>query len=221
MRLDIDGLGFEYRGSGETRKIFDDASACFSSGKFYALMGPSGSGKTTLFRLLTRELGPISGKITIGDRNLASIAVPELRSAVIGRIFQDYVLVPFLTSTENLLLAREIAVGCSSKDDRERATQLLARMGLEGHGDRVVESLSGGEQQRVAIARALMGSASVLLADEPTGALDHDNTAQIAQLLASLAHDEEMVVIAGTHDQAFATYADHVIRIRDYRLAVE
>lgn len=221
MRLSIRNLGFEYQGKGETRKIFEDASACFESGSFFALMGPSGSGKTTLFRLLTRELEPARGSILIGDRDLAGISVRELRSAVVGRIFQDYVLVPFLNPIENLLLAREIAVGRSGKDDRERAGELLARVGLADHADRAVESLSGGEQQRVAIARALMGDARLLLADEPTGALDRDNTVQIAQLLASLAHDEGMIVIAGTHDPAFASHADSVVRISDYRLVVE
>ncbi|MDD7319042.1 MAG: ATP-binding cassette domain-containing protein [Prevotellaceae bacterium] len=221
MRIDVAGLGFEYPGEIETRKIFDDACACFSSGRFYALMGPSGSGKTTLFRLLTRELEPTGGQILIGARNLASIPVRELRSAIVGQIFQDYLLVPFLDSVENLLLAREIAVGRAGRAEGERAAQLLARVGLEHHNGRAVESLSGGEQQRVAIARALMGSARILLADEPTGALDRNNTIQIAQLLASLAHDEEMVVIAGTHDEDFASYADSVVRISDYRLVME
>lgn len=221
MCLCIEDLGFEYQGKGETRKIFEDASVDFFSGRFYALMGPSGSGKTTLFRLLTRELEPARGSILIGDRNLAGIPVRELRSSVVGRIFQDYLLVPFLNPIENLALAREIAIGHAGKADRERAGELLARVGLKDDTDRAVESLSGGEQQRVAIARALMGDARVLLADEPTGALDRDNTVQIAQLLASLAHDGGMIVIAGTHDPAFASHADSVVRISDYRLVVE
>lgn len=145
----------------------------------------------------------------------------ELRSAVVGRIFQDYVLIPFLTPLDNLLLAREIAAGRAKKEDRERAGDLLARVGIKAGSRQAVESLSGGEQQRVAIARALMGSVDVLLADEPTGALDHDNTVQIARLLASLAHDEGITVIAGTHDDTFADYADGVARIVDYQLVME
>lgn len=221
MHVTIDNLVFEYRNASETRTIFKGASATFSPGQFYALMGPSGSGKTTLFRLLTRDLEPTQGQILIGAQSLPSVPVNTLRSSVFGRIFQDYVLVPFLTPVENLLLAREIAVGHAGADDRQRAAQLLERVGLEGYSDRTVDSLSGGEQQRVAIARSLMGSASILLADEPTGALDKENTDHIAQLLASLAHEEKMIVIAGTHDQAFANHTDSVMRIRDHRLVTE
>lgn len=220
MGIAIDGLGFEYRSAGETRKIFEGASTRFSPGQFYALMGPSGSGKTTLFRLLTRELEPVSGQIQIGDRDLADISVRELRSSVIGRIFQDYLLIPFLSPVENLLLAQEITAGQAGEKERERAVQLLARVGLDHRANRAVESLSGGEQQRVAIARALMGSARILLADEPTGALDRDNTVQIAQLLAGLAHDEGMIVIAGTHDEEFAAHADSIVRISGFDLVV-
>ncbi|MDY5154056.1 putative ABC transport system ATP-binding protein [Actinobaculum suis] len=221
MRVEIDNLQFEYGGVGEARKIFDNASTCFRTGRFYALMGPSGSGKTTLFRLLTREVEPVGGQIRIGGRDLSTISVRELRSSIVGQIFQDYVLVPFLSPLENLLLAREITDGRAVKSDHDRAKWLLARVGLEGYSTRAVELLSGGEQQRVAIARALMGKAGVLLADEPTGALDRDNTVQIAQLLAGLAHDEEMIVIAGTHDGEFASYADGVVRIRNYDLVAE
>lgn len=220
MGIDICGLGFEYRSEAEIRTIFQDTSARFMPGHFYALMGPSGSGKTTLFRLLTRELEPVSGQIRIGDRDLVSIRVRELRSSVIGRIFQDYLLIPFLTPVENLLLAQEITAGHAGEKERERAVQLLARVGLDHRANRAVESLSGGEQQRVAIARALMGSARILLADEPTGALDRDNTVQIAQLLAGLAHDEGMIVIAGTHDEEFANHADSIVRISGCDLVV-
>lgn len=220
MGIDICGLGFAYRSEAEIRTIFQDTSARFVPGHFYALMGPSGSGKTTLFRLLTRELEPVSGQIRIGDRDLVSIRVRELRSSVIGRIFQDYLLIPFLTPVENLLLAQEITAGHAGEKERERAVQLLARVGLDHRANRAVESLSGGEQQRVAIARALMGSARILLADEPTGALDRDNTVQIAQLLAGLAHDEGMIVIAGTHDEEFAAHADSIVRISGCDLVV-
>lgn len=221
MRVDIDDLRFKYHGGGETRKIFDGASVSFSSGNFYALMGPSGSGKTTLFRLLTKELEPEGGQILIGNRDLEKISARELRTSILGRIFQDYLLIPFLNPIENLLLAREISHGSAGRRERDLALQLLARVGLAGHSTQPVELLSGGEQQRVAIARALMGSARILLADEPTGALDRDNTVQIAQLLASLAHDENMLVITGTHDMKFASYADKVIHIGNYGFAVE
>ena len=113
-----------------------------------------------------------------------------------------------------MLLAREISHGSAGRRERDLALQLLARVGLAGHSTQPVELLSGGEQQRVAIARALMGSARI-------GALDRDNTVQIAQLLASFAHDEDMLVIAGTHDTEFASYADKVIHIGNYGFAVE
>lgn len=221
MRIDIVNLEFGYHVAGGDRLIFRNTSASFVSGRFYALMGPSGSGKTSLFRLLTRQLNPDKGQILFDDQDLSNISVRELRSTIVGQIFQDYVLIPFLTPVENLLLAREITKGRADGDDQQRALYLLERVGLTHHADRAVESLSGGEQQRVAVARAMMGSARILLADEPTGALDDQNTDQIAELLASLAHNESVTVIAGTHDQNFAHHADSVIRIHDRHLVTE
>nr|WP_076388679.1 ATP-binding cassette domain-containing protein [Vaginimicrobium propionicum] len=221
MSLELVDLGFEYRSDKQVRLIFDGATATFLPGNFYALMGPSGSGKTTFFRLVARELQPTAGRIQISGRDLKTIPPEELRSSIICRIFQEYLLIPFLTPLENLLLAREIAVGHSDKADHKRALNLLERVGMGEYASRVVESLSGGEQQRVAIARALMGSASVLLADEPTGALDSENTEQIALLLADLAHTEGMVIVAGTHDNGFADHADSIVRIRENKLVAE
>ncbi|MDE1559129.1 MULTISPECIES: ATP-binding cassette domain-containing protein [Actinotignum] len=221
MGIRIEDLSFSYTSRNETRVIFQNASVAFEKGKFYSLMGPSGSGKTTLFRLLSKQLVPGAGTISIGEGNLENIDIPELRSRLIGQIFQDYLLVPFLSPIENILLAREIAAGKATPADRTHAQELLARIGLETSKNRRVDTLSGGEQQRVAIARAVSGQPLLLLADEPTGALDADNTASIATLLSDLAHSEGLTVIAGTHDEAFARHTDHVVRIRDHRLVVE
>lgn len=217
MPVDLENLAFEYRSPAGPRKIFKDVTMSFAPGRFYALMGPSGSGKTTLFRLLTKELEPTFGSLSIDGRQLASIPTRELRGQLVGRIFQDYLLIPFLSPVENILLAGEISRGKVGQADRARAEELLDRVGIPIE-DRAVESLSGGEQQRVAIARALSGSANVLLADEPTGALDARNTEEIASLLVDLAHEESITVIAGTHDQSFAEHADEVVRIADHGL---
>ncbi|MDE1536583.1 MULTISPECIES: ATP-binding cassette domain-containing protein [Actinotignum] len=221
MTVDVIGLDFAYKAQQEQRIIFSGATASFSPGRFYALMGPSGSGKTTLFRILARELEPDAGKIVIAGKDLASIPPRELRASVMCRIFQDYLLIPFLSPLDNLLLAAEITTGRSGKEDKKRALELLDRVGLIEHAYRNVDLLSGGEQQRVAIARALMGSARILLADEPTGALDRDNTEHIALLLADLAHEEGLIVIAGTHDSQFAAHADAIVRISEHQLILE
>lgn len=220
MNVTLKDLDFSYEAKNERRTIFRKANMEFQTGNFYALMGPSGSGKTTLFRLLNRELEPTQGQIEVLGRSLSTIDIHELRSSIVGRIFQDYLLIPFLNPVENLLLAKEISTGKSTKQDREHACALLEQVGLSTQQSSKIESLSGGEQQRVAIARALMGSPKIFLADEPTGALDRKNTFAIAKLLQKLAHEQNVLVIAGTHDYAFAEFADAVINIVDNGLVL-
>lgn len=206
MRIELDSVSFSYRGGGDERLILDGASAQLLPGRFTVVMGPSGCGKSTLFRLIDGTLRPDSGQIR-----------PSGTAHGIGRIFQDYRLVPFLSARDNVLLAQELVAPRSSRPD---AGDLLDRLGLADRADSVVSSLSGGEQQRVAIARALSTAPDVLLADEPTGALDEEATESITRLLSDLAHEGGLLVVAATHDPAVAAHADVVLRFRRHGLAV-
>ena len=219
MLVSIDGLSFTYaRGTRKERMIFDEASVQFKESSFYALMGPSGSGKTTLFRLLCGELTPDDGQIFFNDSPIAEISNARARTRILARVFQEYLLIPYLDAVDNILLAMEIAGEPTDRAGTGRVHALLERVGLTGVEDMPVDELSGGEQQRVAIARALINSPAVLLADEPTGALDSRNAARIAELLKDLAHEGGLTVIAGTHDPAFAATADEIVRIDDHRI---
>lgn len=200
---------------GNLRPIFEALDLSFGDGGFWAVMGPSGSGKTTLFRLLSKELEPNAGDIHIDGTSLSAIGSQELRRDVIARIYQEYLLVPYLSALDNILLAREVAGHRNSADELSRARELLSLVGLTDVGSKPAHVLSGGEQQRIAIARALCGSPRVLLADEPTGALDTQSTQRIGELLRDLAHDHGVTIIAGTHDPEFAACTDGIFRIRD------
>jgi ABC-type lipoprotein export system ATPase subunit len=173
-----------------------------------AVMGPSGSGKSTLLRVLAGLQKPDRGDVFIEN-----VPLGEGRRAGGGDgraclIHQDYRLVEFLTVAENLALAAELRSVSVAEADLSRA---LERVGLKGFEDRSPVTLSGGEQQRVAIARALVTRCSVLLADEPTGALDEENTRIVARLLRDLSQEQQMSVLVATHDRAVAATMDRVL----------
>ncbi len=183
------------------------------AGELVVILGPSGSGKTTLLNLIGGLDTPSGGAVHVADHDLAKSGGEELtrfRRDNVGFIFQFFNLVPTLTAAENVALAAELA-GKRGVD----VTPLLAAVGLGEKADRFPEELSGGEQQRVAIARALAKKPRVLLADEPTGALDHETGAQIVKLLRGIADDGTCAVIVVTHDESLTSVADRVIRIRD------
>lgn len=174
-----------------------------------ALMGASGSGKTTLFRCLSGLQAAESGSITVdGDPISPSKASGGIDERV-SVIFQDYRLVDFLTVGENLKLARELrGLSPDSKED-----SILDAVGLKGFGSRELRTLSGGQLQRVAIARALSLNPSLILADEPTGALDRDNSERIARLLKMIGDDRGIPVLIATHDARVASHCDHVLEL--------
>jgi ABC-type lipoprotein export system ATPase subunit len=182
------------------RRLLDSVSVSFGP-EPVALMGPSGSGKTTLIQVLAGQLRPVAGRVSLDGKPIrfSNRTVADSRIAV---IHQDYRLVEFLSALDNVLLASELrGLRRSARDARE----LLGRVGLNKIDvDRKPGTLSGGEQQRVAIARALLCGATVLLADEPTGALDIATTMQITDLLLELAESERVQVVIATHDLAVA-----------------
>jgi putative ABC transport system ATP-binding protein len=161
-------------------------------------MGPSGSGKSTLLRVLAGLQVPDGGLVTVGGKPLKVTGAGDAR---ISLIHQDYRLVEFLDVGENLALAAELRAIEISESDVANA---LSRVGLDGFQGRSPATLSGGEQQRVAIARALITRSAVLLADEPTGALDAENTKIVATLLRDISQENEISVVVATHDRSVA-----------------
>lgn len=182
-------------------------------GELVVLLGPSGSGKTTLLNLLGGLDRPSAGRVVVGERDLARLSDAELvrfRREQVGFVFQFFNLLPNLTAAENVLMAGEL-VGATQAD----VAACLAAVGIAELADRFPGEMSGGQQQRVGIARALAKKPALLLADEPTGALDHEAGAQVFGLLRAAAHEADRAVVVVTHDEAALAFADRVVRLRD------
>ena len=197
-----------------------DLSLDVATGEVAAVMGPSGSGKSTLLNLVAGLDRPTSGTITVAGRRIDSLsesALARFRARHVGIIFQFFNLLDDLTVQDNVLLPAQLA-GASRRTARARAGELLERMGIERHRDDYPARLSGGQRQRVAIARALVNSPELLLADEPTGALDTATGLAIGRLLQELNADGQTLVLV-THDPALAErYAARTVRLLDGRL---
>jgi putative ABC transport system ATP-binding protein len=203
-------------GAGRVRAL-KGVSLSLKAGELTLLMGPSGSGKTTLLSILGCILTPTSGNVVLGEQDLDGFG-PEQLAAVrrrhIGFIFQSYNLFPTLSAMENVLLALDVRGG-KKPETLVRAEQALRDVGL-GHRLRSYpRNMSGGEQQRVAVARALAGAPSVILADEPTAALDSENGQAVMALLQEIAKDKSRAVLAVTHDSRTIPFADRIVRIED------
>ena len=183
-------------------------------------MGPSGSGKTTLLSVLGCMLSPTSGSVNIRGRAITGLDAEELaqvRRENIGFVFQSYHLFPTLTAAENVRLSLDVR-GDRSREARAKANQALATVGLAHKADSFPRALSGGEQQRVAVARAIVGDPSVILADEPTAALDSENGQAVMTVLAELAKDPSRAMFIVTHDPRIMPFADRILRIEDGRI---
>ncbi|MGW0806998.1 ABC transporter ATP-binding protein [Nonomuraea sp. NPDC002799] len=189
-----------------------------AAGELVAVMGPSGSGKSTLLNLAGGLDRPTSGSVTIEGADLAGVRdLAALRRGSVGYVFQDLNLIPSLTAAENVMLPRELD-GVRPGRARAEALTVLAEMGADEVADRFPEELSGGQRQRVAIARALTGERRLLLADEPTGALDTATGDEILRLLRTRC-DAGVAVLLVTHEPRYAAWADRVVYLRDGLLA--
>jgi putative ABC transport system ATP-binding protein len=189
-------------------------------GELTLLMGPSGSGKTTLLSVLGCMLSPTSGTVEIRGRATTGLDAEQLaalRRDNVGFVFQSYHLFPTLTATENVRLALDVRGECSPLA-RIKADKALTRVGLSHKASAFPRELSGGEQQRVAIARAIAGDASVILADEPTAALDSENGHAVMMTLAEIAKDPTRALFIVTHDPRIMPFADRILRIEDGRI---
>jgi putative ABC transport system ATP-binding protein len=183
-------------------------------GDFVALTGPSGSGKSTLLNLIGALDGPDAGSIRVGGRELSSLDAAEYRAGTVGFVFQFHNLIPTLSAAENVQIPM-IGRGVGRRERERRAQVLLDEVGLAGRADASPTTLSGGERQRVAIARALANEPQLLLADEPTGALDTNTGAQIVRLLLALRDQRGMTVLLVTNDRSVSQTADRVLQLRD------
>src|ERR1700744_616390 len=190
-------------------------------GEAVAVMGPSGSGKSTLLNLIAGLDRPTAGTVTVAGRRIDTLgesALARFRARHVGIIFQFFNLLDDLTVEDNVLLPAQLA-GASRRRGRARAAELLARLGIDKHRDQYPARLSGGQRQRVAIARALVNSPELLLADEPTGALDTATGQEIGRVLTELNAAGQTLVLV-THDPALAKrYAARTVQIVDGRVA--
>lgn len=204
------------RGAGEV-KALRGIDLTLRRGEFTLLMGPSGSGKTTLLLVLGCMLAPSSGTLTMCGTPTSGVdkeGLAKIRRDHIGFVFQSYHLFPTLTAAQNVQLALDIRHERGRKA-RKRAREALNLVGLEQKADTLPGELSGGEQQRVAIARAFVANPSVILADEPTAALDGNNGRSIMRILADAAHQRERAVLVVTHDPRVIPFADRIVEIED------
>ena len=185
------------------------------AGDFVALTGPSGSGKSTLLNLIGALDRPDAGSIVVGGAEVSRLEdAAEYRAATVGFVFQFHNLIPTLSASENVQISM-IGRGAGRRERERRAAALLDEVGLAGRATASPTTLSGGERQRVAIARALANEPRLLLADEPTGALDSETGAQIVRLLLGLRDQHRMTVLLVTNDQSVSQQADRVLRLRD------
>jgi putative ABC transport system ATP-binding protein len=194
-------------------------------GEMVAIMGPSGSGKSTLMHILGLLHAPDPNhgpapELFLGGQNIAALSDNErtkIRASRMGFVFQDFNLVPTLTAIENVMLACDYA-GIHGKQARQAALESLGLVGLADRADHKPSELSGGEQQRVAIARALVNKPELILADEPTGNLDSDRSAEVLALLRQFNREHGQTIVLVTHDSEVGEACDRVIKMRDGRI---
>lgn len=216
--LEVTNLCKTY-GKGDTMvKALDNVSFSVEKGEFLAIIGPSGSGKSTLLHILGGVDVPTSGSVVINQTDISNLdetALAIFRRRQIGLIYQFYNLIPILTVQENLTLPLLLD---GRKPDKKQIDTLVKRLGLENRLDHLPNQLSGGQQQRVSIGRALVNNPALMLADEPTGNLDSENSKEIISLLRQFNKEFNQTVIIITHDEKFANSADRVITIEDGKI---
>ncbi|QPK79782.1 ABC transporter ATP-binding protein [Corynebacterium lizhenjunii] len=219
LPLELDNVSCVFGSGPRTVTALDGVSLQLKPGELVAVMGPSGSGKSTLLNVGGLLQQPTSGRVLLEGVDAAALSpnkTAEYRRRHVGVVFQNFNLVSALTVGENVTLPLELD-GLSSAQCREQAEAALEEVGLAGTADRFPEEISGGQAQRVAIARALIGPRKVLLADEPTGALDTSTGEAIMNVLRSKIDGGASGIIV-THEPRFAAWADRVVLLRDGRV---
>ncbi len=216
--LEIENLSKVY-GKGDTMvKALDNVSFSVEKGEFVAIVGPSGSGKSTLLHILGGVDSATSGRVVIDKTDISKLdetALAIFRRRQIGLVYQFYNLIPILTVEENLTLPLLLD---GRKPDKRQIHQLVERLGLSKRLNHLPNQLSGGQQQRVSIGRALVNNPALMLADEPTGNLDSENSREIVELLRHFNKEYNQTVLIITHDEKIALSADRVISIEDGKI---
>jgi putative ABC transport system ATP-binding protein len=216
--LRCEALAKTYISGGREITVLRDITFHLEAGGFLAVTGPSGSGKSTLLGLLAGLDRPARGRVVLDGHDLSTLSEDEraeLRAEKVGFVFQSFHLIPTLTAQENIQVPLELR----GHDGRERAAELLNRVGLGDRGHHYPAQLSGGEQQRVAVARAFAHRPRVLFADEPTGNLDAANGSNVVDLLGQLNRELGTTLVLVTHDPELADRAHRVLRLRDGTVA--
>jgi lipoprotein-releasing system ATP-binding protein len=207
-------------GDGARITVLDSVDLTVERGEMVAIIGASGAGKSTLLHLLGALDRPTSGEVIIAGQELSTIdddAISALRNRTVGFVFQFHHLLREFTALENVMMPLRIG-GMDEQRARARAMSLLERVGLGGRTGHLPSALSGGEQQRTAVARALATDPSVLLADEPSGNLDHMNSERLHELFSELARELEIAMVVVTHNRSLAARAERVLQLEDARL---
>lgn len=206
-------------GKGDTEvRALDNVSFSIPQGQFVAIVGPSGSGKSTLLHILGGVDTPTSGSVQIGGTDISKLdetALAIFRRRQIGLIYQFYNLLPILTVEENLTLPLLLD---GRKPDKQQIRALVATLGLSERLKHLPNQLSGGQQQRVSIGRALVNNPALVLADEPTGNLDSENSREFIALLRRFNRESNQTVVIITHDERIALSADRIISVEDGRI---
>ena len=203
-------------------EVLNGASFCVDKGELVALVAPSGAGKTTLLMMIGCVEDPTSGKIWLGDEKVyddkwLTNETRKIRREKIGFIFQAHYLIPFLNIIENITLVSQ-ANGVSEKESEKTAMELLEYFEIADKAHAMPSELSGGQNQRAAIARALANKPQIILADEPTAALDSKRSVDVVKMLKKIALEQDVAVIMVTHDEAMLPLCDRILKIEDKKV---
>jgi lipoprotein-releasing system ATP-binding protein len=212
-----------FRSGDEEIVVLDDLNLEVQAGEFVALVGESGTGKTTLLHMLAALDTPTRGEVYFDGQRLSEFSLEEraaYRNVQVGFVWQMHYLLPEFSALENIVIPQLIS-GRDFSPAKERAKELLDEVGLANAATRLVGELSGGEQQRVALARALANQPPVLLADEPTGSLDHRTAQRVIELLERLHRDHQLTSMLATHNLDLARRAQRVLRLANGKLTCE
>jgi putative ABC transport system ATP-binding protein len=219
--IDARQLVKRYRTGGQTLEALKGIDFALEPGEFVSIMGPSGSGKTTLLNILGLLATPTEGRLLLEDRDVTDLGDRKrtlLRKRTIGFVFQHFYLLPTLSAVENVEVPRLFD---RDRNRRARARDLLTRVGLGDRLDHRPDQLSGGQKQRVAIARSLINDPKIVLADEPTGSLDRETGRQILDEFRRIADEQDVGIIAVTHDELVNEYVDRTVHLVDGELGRE